>query len=286
MFPGEDEFIGRVESEVADCLQLVSSMIITGSDIISQRFPTVKPDESPWAYRVGHGLCVRACKMLRSCLELARIGSDTELHILTRSLFETFVAANFSLSPNLSFNSPGKPGVNLSCDQRAQVYAAFQVVDHLRRLEVLQSHTGCPPELRVVNKSKMEKDVAGFEARIGVEWITQFKKRPRTYSGLNIKELCDRIGKPCDEFYLKLYGLHSRSTHAVDIESHIKFSAEEQRMVAKWFCKPEEIKRLLLLATALTWGCFDLLDKQFRFDGETRLALTIGLDWIRRVSAS
>lgn len=91
MFPGQDEYLKQVSPELDEYLKLGYATIRLGIEMITQRSPTLDQDRSLVAYRVGHGLCVRACKLLRSSLELVRVGGDTELTILSRSLFETFV---------------------------------------------------------------------------------------------------------------------------------------------------------------------------------------------------
>jgi hypothetical protein len=275
MFPGEDDYISRVSPELGEYLQLGYATVKFCIEVITQRRPTVDSSSSSTAYRIGHSLCVRACKLLRASLELAQIGSDTELAILSRSLFETFVAANFVLRPVLTLRPMGKTTSALNCNDRALIYYGFQVVSRLRTFEQAQQHSWANQQVRAIDTSKAKAEIAEVATTIGSDWVQQFQKHPKTYSGLNLRELTEAIGAPCDGWYATMYGLQSKSIHATDADAHVSYSTEEQRFLAKWYPNPSLLRKDIVLATSMVWGCLDLLHQQFQFDGDTNAELKI-----------
>lgn len=212
------------------------------------------------------------------------MGADTELIILSRSLFETFVATNFVLQPTLTLRPLGKSTTTLTCNDRALIYFGFQKVSRLRTLEQAQQHSAASQEVRSIDTSQLKAEVADIEMSIGSDWVKQFQTRPKTYSGMNLRELTEIIGEPCDAFYALLYGVQSKSIHAVDSAAHVSFSTEEQRFLAKWYPTPRSLRNDLVMVTSMTWGCLDLLNRNYRFDGDTAAELRICLAMLGQLS--
>lgn len=100
---------------------------------------------------------------------------------------------------------------------------------------------------------------------------------------MNLKELTKAIGNPCDGYYAMLYGVQSKAIHAADVNAHISYCGEEQRFVAKWYPVPKLLRNDLILVMCMVYGCLDLLNKMYRFDGETDSELSICFAMLHRL---
>ena len=110
MLPGEKEYAENVRQELAEVLTVGRALIELAVEIVSQRHPTVPTQDltnAIIAYRVGHALCIKSCKSFRSSLLLAEVGVSNDLTIISRAMFETFVAANFALRDHVAFGLAG-----------------------------------------------------------------------------------------------------------------------------------------------------------------------------------
>ena len=124
MLPGEKEYAEKVQQELAEVLTAGQALLELAVDIVSQRHPTVSTQEQTdkiIAYRVGHALCIKACKSFRSTLLLAEIGASNDLTIISRSMFETYVAASFILQDHVELDLPGVDDTTLTPNKRNKV---------------------------------------------------------------------------------------------------------------------------------------------------------------------
>ncbi len=97
MLPGEKEFAKQVRQELFDVFGVGQALLKLAVDIVARRRPTVSTQvqtDKILAYRVGHALCIKASKSFRSSLLLAEVGASNDLTIISRSMFETYVAAS------------------------------------------------------------------------------------------------------------------------------------------------------------------------------------------------
>ena len=109
MLPGEKEYADKVKHELAEVLTVGYALLELAVDIVSQRQPTISTQDHTdkiIAYRVGHALCFKACKSFRSSLLLAEVGASNDLTIISRSMFETYVAASFVLRDHVALDLP------------------------------------------------------------------------------------------------------------------------------------------------------------------------------------
>lgn len=283
MFPGEASYQDQFDRELKNVMQLGYTVAGLGTLIIDERSPTITLRKRPTAYRVGHGLCIRACKSLRSILRLAPIGAGTEIAIIQRSLFETFVALNFVLQDSVPLSYKKGPNLYLTPDQRAEIYMGFIAVNRLEGLKKIQESDHAQGPLQSLDHTRFEDQIADVEKLIGPVWIDRFRKHPRTYSGLTLKELSAILGKDCDFCYALLYGKQSESVHAIDIEDHLRFCDAEQRIMARWQEPLDKVKTAVFSASTMMLICLKLLHHRFKFDGDTGPHIQLAMDFVLQI---
>jgi hypothetical protein len=286
MLPGEEEYAGKVRHELAEMFTVGQALLELAVDIVVQRLPTVPLQDQAdkiIAYRVGHALCIKACKSFRSSLLLAEVGASNDLTIISRSVFETYVAASFVLRDHVALDLPGVDDAALTPNDRARLYVAFGVIN---KYEELKKHKFDPDASQVLAgiDPKPFADEANAAANdVGRDWAERFCKHPRTYSGLSLRKLSGKLGPEYLGWYTKVYGEQSKSTHATDFEEHAFYSNSEGRFLARWFPPVGEVQDLVGCNGLMLWGCLDLLNKQFQFAKTTEGDLRIVLPLLARV---
>lgn len=286
MLPGEQEYAEKVQHELAEALDVGAELLGLALEIICHRLPTISAsdqDKKHFAYRAGHALCIKACKSFRSSLLLAEIGATNDLTIVSRSMFETYVAANFVLRDYVELGLKGVDDTALTPNDRASLYLAFQ---YINRYEELKNHLADPDLSKVllaIDPKPIEENANDAAKDIGQDWAERFRKRPRTYSGLSLKELSSRLGPNIIRWYTTVYGEQSKATHATDFKNHVVYSDSEMRFQTKWFPPIDHVKHLVGINGLMLWGCLELLDKQFKFAEETESHLQIFLPLLGRV---
>jgi hypothetical protein len=105
----------------------------------------------------------------------------------------------------------------LSREFRAELYythSFFQL--HEKGIQCLSKF---PHAKRRAEKLKNETDpkvIAEYEKGIGPKWTYVLRHAPHTYSGLNVKELSEVLGRPFLQWYETMYHFQSRAVHAND----------------------------------------------------------------------
>ncbi|MGV3483357.1 MAG: DUF5677 domain-containing protein [Planctomycetaceae bacterium] len=288
MLPGEVEFIHDAKGQLDEPMQIARGLLTLGVLIVEQRESSLPENElkdNVAAYRVGHGLCVKACKSLRSSLLLAQIGAANDMRIVSRSMFETYVAICFSLRDSLELGLAGVDDTQLTANDRAKLYLAFFPINRYKELQTLLKDPESAKQLANVNESKFAEVAREASEDVGQDWAKRFQNNPRTYSGLSLKSLARQLGPQFVSWYIAFYSEQSRSTHATDINKHLKYSAEESRFVAAWLPSPDEVCDLVLVNSLMLWGCLDELDRRFQFRGDTRSDLELLLIHLNTLSA-
>lgn len=266
MFPGDNEYAENSDQELALVNAFATALINLGQQVVEERLPTVTLPPQPSAYRVGNGLCIRACKSLRSITSLAQFGAGSDIAVLLRSMFETFVAINFVLQDTVSlpFDTSTQ---NLDPDQRARIYAGFIEVNKLENLKRLQKSDHVHAPLKAIDHQPFLDKISEVERSIGPAWVARFRKSPRTYSGLNLARLSSVLGKDCDLYYSLLYGEQSASVHATDFSHHVQVLKTDQRLMAKWHEPIKSVRHSLFMAAGMFYFSLARLHHQFKFDG-------------------
>ena len=289
MLPGEKEFAEKVKQELAEVLTVSQALLELAVDILSQRHPTVSMQDQTdkiVAYRIGHALCFKACKSFRSSLLLADVGASNDLTIISRSMFETYVAASFILREHVALDLQGVDDTALTPNDRARLYFAIGVIN---RYEELKKHKSDPVRSQVLTSidPKPFEDNANDAANdVGQDWAERFRKHPWTYSGLRLRQLSSKLGPEYLDWYAKVYGEQSKSVHATDFQKHVVYSDSEDRFLARWFQPIDEVQALVGMNGLMLWGCLELLNKQFQFAENTEADLQTCLPLLARIVGS
>ena len=223
MLPGEEDYTAQINRELSAELQIWYSFKVTCVEIVTERHSTKPLTHYPIAYRVGHSLCVKAIKHFRSTLALTEIGAIQDVNILGRVLFETFTALSFVLytSVNLKFGSSDYS--NYDPDKRATLYTAFHSINRYNELQkhLQDSRLSLPLPQSKIDAIKSEHDLASVG--VGIEWTEQFTKS-KSYSGVSLRDLAERISPDHVKWYDTIYGQQSKSVHAKDMADHFEYS--------------------------------------------------------------
>ena len=171
-------------------------------------------------------------------------------------------------------------------NDRLRLYVAFGAIN---KYEELKKHKSDPETAHVlagIDPKSFEDDANAAANEVGRDWAERFCKHPRTYSGLNLKQLSRRLGPLTSSWYTKVYGEQSKATHATDFLKHVVYSKSEGRFLARWFPPVDEVRWLVGMNGSMLWGCLDLLNKQFHFEGNTEADLQHFLTLLGRICGS
>ena len=289
MLPGEKEYAEKVRQELAEVFVVGHALLELAVDIVSQRHPTVSTQDQNdkiMAYRAGHALCFKACKSFRSSLLLAEVGASNDLTIISRSMFETYVAASFILRDHVALDLPGVDDTALTPNDRARLYLAFGVINKYEELKKHKSDPVASQVLAGIDPKPFADNANDAANDVGQDWAERFRKHPRTYSGLSLGKLSSKLGPDIFGWYTSVYGEQSKSTHATDFQNHVFFSDSEDRFLARWLPPIDEVQQLVGKNGLMLWGCLELLNKQFQFAQNTDADLQMFLPLLARIVGS
>ncbi|MEL7497624.1 MAG: DUF5677 domain-containing protein [Planctomycetota bacterium] len=212
-------------------------------------------------YRTSHAICIKACKVFRASIGLAGIGSEEELNILSRTLFETFVALNFVLQEKLEISKKlGK----VTPEMRAKLYVTHGILKRRTKMHELKADPNWTST--IPNEFIVETNADHAVAEIGEDWAKRLTSGNRTYSTLNLRDLISRYDEPAYNYWYNfLYSDQSQFVHASDPISHIKHDAESSRFVARWFGSTRNLGMSLGMNGLLLYGCFSKLHEYCLF---------------------
>ena len=287
MLPGENEFADKVRQELAEVFMVGQALLELAVDIVSRRLPTVSMQvqtDNTFAYRAGHALCIKACKSFRSSLLLAEVGASNDLTIMSRSMFETYVAASFVLRDHVALNLPGVDDAALTSNDRARLYLAFGFINKYEELKKHKADPDTSQVLAAIDPKPFADNANDAANDVGQAWAERFRKHPKTYSGLNLRELSRKLGPEYLGWYMAVYGKQSKSVHAYDFQKHSFLSNPEGRILARWFPPVDEVQRLFGINGLMLWGCLELLNKQFQFAENTEADLQNFLPLLARIA--
>ncbi|MEL7500601.1 MAG: DUF5677 domain-containing protein [Planctomycetota bacterium] len=263
--PNEDRKLNEIGARLEQLFNISNAILEHCVKTITLYEPGLAVSEindEPVRYRVSHAICAKACKSFRASIVLAGIGAGEELKVVSRTLFETFVAANFVLRERLFIsNAIGE----LSAEFRAKLYLAHGILKRYDKMEELKASSQF--DSSVPNESVIRTEAEAATADIGEEWARRLRRRPRTYSSLSLRDLVDRFDEPAyAHWYGFIYSEQSQHVHASDPTSHIKYDEAESRFVVDWFPPIRDIGLSLAVNGILLGGCFLHLNEYCRFE--------------------
>ncbi|MBS0206646.1 MAG: hypothetical protein JSS49_27535 [Planctomycetes bacterium] len=89
------------------------------------------------------------------------------------------------------------------------------------------------------------------------------QKHGKSYSGLNVKELCFALGDPFTTWYMTIYHIQSNMVHATEGLSHLDLSGDDA--IPRHFSTAVEVSRSLYFSTASFLACLKILQKEIGF---------------------
>jgi Family of unknown function (DUF5677) len=233
-FPGEDRVRDEIQRELAGHFGF-AKRLLTYWLKADKDTGLNKSSLPPIVLRVVLAMSVKATRQFRSVIELCERGEAVDGAIIARSMFETALAVAFVLKPRFEpskFDEKGKvkktikvPGVTLTCEFRALLFAAHQVLQPERSAA---KHADRPGLKR--HSKRMARIAANFggaqlyKNAIGPEWTKILKSPPFTYSGLSIANLARSLGRTFPKWYDTVYGSQSEHVHAADMLHHMLYS--------------------------------------------------------------
>ncbi len=220
-------------------------------------------DKSPLSWLGKHiagMLNLQAVKQFRSIVELCRECETFNANVLARSLYETVLALQFVLRPNLGIEVlPGKgkkkfrailnPDASLPRDFRAELYRAYSIIRHYEDGKREVEEFGL--QLDLTNAQEMAAEV---EKIIGPEW-TYVLRNIYSYSGLSVADLAKATGPELTSWYRRIYGFQSRMAHGANAIRHIKVDSETRLIEPAILAGNEEVSGTLGVGTAMFLCC-------------------------------
>lgn len=267
MLPNEAEYAKSIRNELKPVFDVAEALVKLSVDVITQREFTESQPSPPVASRLGHGLCIRATKSMRSTLALSEIGSVSDLTSITRTIFETVIAAAFILKDTVSLGIKGVDDGKLTPDFRAKLYWAYLGINKLENLKRLKDSDYTKIAAVQIPSKRWEDDALQAESVIGSDWANRLRKHPRTYSGLTLSALADKLGPEYGRWYVGVYGAQSTAIHATDVTDHLTGDSSGSRMVASWYLKPSKVGQLISVNGLMLCQCLSLLNDRLKFKG-------------------
>ena len=213
-------------------------------------------------YRTSHAICIKACKTFRASIALTSVGSEDELNILSRTLFETFVASNFVLQEKLEISK--KIG-EVSPEFRAKLYLAHGILKRRMKMHELKTDPSWN-SVQIPNEAIIEANADQAVADIGEDWARRLTSGAKTYSTLSLRDLISRFDEPVYNYWYNfLYSDQSQIIHASDPTSHVGYDKESSRFVATWFGSTRNLGMSLGTNGLLLYGCFCKLHEYCSF---------------------
>ncbi len=214
-------------------------------------------------YRTSHAICIKACKTFRASIALTSVGSVGELNILSRTLFETFVALNFLLQEKLEIS---KRIGEVSPELRAKLYLAHGILKRRMKMHELKADPNWK-SVQIPNESVVEANADQAVADIGEDWARRLTNGAKTYSTLSLRDLISRFDEPAYNYWYNfLYSDQSQIVHASDPTSHVGYDKESSRFMATWFGPTRNLGMSLGTNGLLLYGCFRKLHEYCSFE--------------------
>jgi hypothetical protein len=284
-FPGEEE-------RSIEIRQLLSSEFDLAERVF-EFWRGIRPsdwlDRSPLDEKVIHvsmTLMIQACRLFRSVLEECVRSEGIGSVIMTRSIFETAVALEFVLAPEVrikaqrvpktgkqkpdKFGNPkfvAVPGGNrlkpLTREFRATLYMASTTLqDQAIALEAMQTKG-----LKRFGKMYADKidpdEIQLIEKTIGEKWCSILRGK-KSYSGLSVEGTARILNKTAALWYETGYALQCRASHAGEAHKTVAVS-ECGSIQGQLYSDEGDIGFALYAATGFFLAILGLMEEHIGF---------------------
>ena len=247
--------MGASNALLGHCVEMIT--------LYPESIPRSQINDEIVRYRTSHAICIKACKTFRASIALASVGSEGELNILSRTLFETFVALNFVLQEKLEIS---KRIGEVSPKLRAKLYLAHGILKRRMKMHELKIDPSWN-SVQIPNGAIIEANANQAVAEIGEEWAKRLTSGAKTYSTLSLRDLISRFDEPAYNYWYNfLYSDQSQIVHASDPTSHFGYDKESSRFMATWFGSTQNLGMSLGTNGLLLYGCFCKLNEYCSFE--------------------
>jgi hypothetical protein len=233
---------------VRDLLELGQRLALTLKGRLAEREPEVEP-------RTAVVVLLLLAQLLRRCRAAVVVweaGYAKESETLTRSLFESQLAARFVIEPRLPEQTWSKvlndeykflsnlsgSGISKFTDMnfRAMLYAASVVVTLDKKTERIKSLPGLRGVLPTDFGENMRESAADAQAVIGDAWADRIRSKRNFHGFSSVKLFAEYCGAEKSHYYETVYGLQSTSAHGAGATSLLE--APNQDQLSRSLCLP------------------------------------------------
>ncbi len=273
MLPNESEALDRIqrdfEDEFADARRLLN---------VGVRAPTHSEGiKQPQRVRaVSQLLFVACCRLFRSVIAVAELGDDVAVEILTRSMFEAFLAMLFVLRPRVSLwkrqqvhggvwvkKAVNRHGRRLTPEFRANLYLAHMEFQQHKWASEFATIRGIKRSAAGLRKRLGTKEIAYWKGEIGPGWTDTLLKTG-TYSGLRIGELAKCLHSRVGKWYRTIYSLQSSILHSTRIDRFVGMDMKGQPATA-WQAGTDQLREPFHVAASMYYTCILVMHEHFDF---------------------
>ena len=212
----EADNLEAIESEIGSNIDTAWSFLEFTARVLSE-IKTIDhpcPDQTKC---VLIGILVEGMTLYRSIIELCRIGQASSAEIISRTLFELYLAERFILEPppDGKFGLPRIPPSEDRTDFMAKVYFHASTLRIEKAATIISKNPKCAGILSpsFEQTARAAADEARKEKEIGVEWAERIVEKT-TFAGLNVESVAAHYG--LQPYYDTFYRCGSLIVHASD----------------------------------------------------------------------
>ena len=238
MLPDEEKNLISIGTQFSQEFQTCARLLHVAYFSVFPELKAATSGHNPQTRAVVIGILVREIRRFRATVAMCQLGYVESAEILTRSLFEAFLAERYIFGDDLQLDKCSKhlrerrrelPDIPKSyCQQdfRALLYGCSRNFAVNAAGEKSRRY----PEIKGLNRTSMQQVMKDIKKRIGPKWYAVLAQNPGGYSGMSVRQLAENSGHL--KFYDFLYGTLSVTVHAADPLRHLDFNKSD----GNWDC--------------------------------------------------
>ena len=255
----------------------LAQMMLTFSTMVREKLTAAETD-SHRARMIAVALLVQQVRKLRSIVALCELGHVNDAETITRTSFESFLNAQFVLSPPPTAEI-SKPITDITAidtriqdaEYRALLFAVWPTVRKARHLEKVAAYDELA-ELRAKIPA-MQRELEDIRSQIGNGWFEQLR-RSLSFPGLGVKGLAQYTGQ--NEMYDKIYPEWCFTAHASDALDNLQFDDASNEVLLMFAGDVSKLPLAISMSLGV-FGCFlDLLNSTFGLGLENDIGQVAG----------
>lgn len=256
--PEENALREHVRTELNAEFQLASELLGVGVGLFAKNF-AINSESIPGYDELCLclGVIAKSCKQYRAVGGIVELGLGDVANSNCRMLFETSLAAQFLMRPEVNLRRgrkdvPEIPGYPLTTEFRAKLYLANDALSTAKVLREMAKDGGLGTEnddelvRRAEHHAQQQCDL------IGADW-TKRLKNSGSFSGLNIVDLAESFDRLF--VYNALYRSASAGVHGADARRSMNLEIEDGGAISFHFPTRSDG-----VADSLVWASHAFLD--------------------------